>query len=363
MRSLLYRRSGTPSWTNGPSPRIGAVTRLAFLGLLALASRTFPSTALAQEQAVLPTLYTNEQYITDIRKESDLDVGNVQAVLEYVLNQLPDRVTVFPTENYYYFYFHHGGVKYAGNFRFPVGERDQGLVKFIYFKATTEMSHDDRDHRGTLGKDDGVLVEKVEDLVYRVTFAGRSVTFQLNDLSNVRPAEDALGDDETFLGPVADESGVRFLLTFDEKLKLFHYVLDETAPASDEWLDVPDWQRIQLGRRTSFALFRDPTLDRRLLIGVFEPNVAINNYLDGPFDQLPDNFLKGDALRRALLLARPDINPDVDARGVYPGGDFRERIAPYIEYLSMDDLEPAEECADKDDRAAIYLCLDALASH
>ena len=33
----------------------------------------------------------------------------------------------------------------------------------------------------------GVSVEKVEPLVYRVTYQGKSVTFALNDLRGVKP--------------------------------------------------------------------------------------------------------------------------------------------------------------------------------
>jgi hypothetical protein len=332
------------------------------VSLVALPLWAFSSAVAAQDEATLPTLYTNEQYIADAVKESNLDIADVKSVLQYILSQLPDRVKVFPTENYYYFYFYYGGVKYAGNFRFDVDERDRGLVRFIYFKDSTEMSRDEHDYRATLGQEVGVLVEKVEDLVYRVTFAGRSVTFELNDLSQVTPTGDALGDGETFLGPVADESGVRFFLTFDEKLKIFHYVLDETAPASDELVDVPNLHHIQIGRRTSFAFLVDPIHKRKLLVGVFGPNSSVNNYLDGPFDQLPDNFLKGDELRRALLLEDPDRDQTIDRLGVSPGGNFREMIAPYVEYYEVSDLAPADKCAEGADRAAIYLCLDALSS-
>jgi hypothetical protein len=85
-------------------------------------------------------------------------------------------------------------------------------------------------------------------------------------------------------------------------------VLDETVPVADELLAFPGWDHILIGGRTSFAFFTDPARDRKLLVGVFEPNAALNNYLDGPFDQLPDNFLKDDELRRALLLAQPFLS-------------------------------------------------------
>ena len=44
--------------------------------------------------------------------------------------------------------------------------------------------------------------------------------------------------DETFLGPVFDEFGIRFFLTFNSRLKLFHFLLDETVPVADKFMPV-----------------------------------------------------------------------------------------------------------------------------
>lgn len=339
--------------------RLGLLRKAALAALLLALPLGVASSGAAQDRQSLPRLYTDEQYVTDVTKQSSLDVTDVKAVLKFVLSQLPDRVHVFPTENYYYFYFYYGGVKYAGNFRFDVDERDKGLVKFIYFKDSTDLITDERDYRAVLGEKDGVVLTKIDDLVYRLDYDGESVTFELNDLSDVRPPEGMLNADETFLGPVFDESGIRFFLIFNESLKIFYYVLDETVPVADELLALPGWEHVMVGRRTSFAFFLDPTQDRKLLVGVYAPNIDVNSYLDGPFDQLPDNFLKGDELRRALLLAQPDIDPSsIDRLGIYyDNREFREKIGSYGEYLTLPDLAPAEDCAKRGDRAAIYLCL------
>ena len=61
------------------------------------------------------------------------------------------------------------------------------------------------------------------------------MTFALNDLSSVKPPPDVLKADETFLGPIFDESGIRFFLVFNSRLKIFHYILDETAPVADQF--------------------------------------------------------------------------------------------------------------------------------
>src|SRR3954452_25307594 len=64
-----------------------------------------------------PRLETNESYVEEVLRPSTLAVGDIMAVFGYVFDSLPDRVKVFPTENYYYFSFFHNGIRYAGNFR------------------------------------------------------------------------------------------------------------------------------------------------------------------------------------------------------------------------------------------------------
>lgn len=312
----------------------------------------------AQEVKNLPRLYTNEQYVNDAVNRGNLNIGNVKSVFRYVLGELPDRVRVYPTEDYYYFYFYHGGVKYAGNLRFDIEARDKGFVNFAYFKDSTGWQEDDRDYHATLGSIDGVFVEKVGNLVYRVRSDASSVIFKLNDLSKVKPPSYAVGRHETYLGPVFDESGIRFFLMFDRKLKVFHYVLDETVPVNDELITAPGLKHFLIGRRTGFAFHIDADHNRRILIGVYGPNADINNYLDGPFDQLPDNFIAGEELKKALVLAKPGIANRIDRLGISKNGEYRELIAPYVEYDTMRDLARAEQCAISRTRLPVYLCFD-----
>ena len=80
-----------------------------------------------------------------------------------------------------------------------------------------------------------MTVEKVEPLVYRISYQGKSVVFALNDLRDVKPPAGALGPDETFIGPIFDESAIRFYLVFNARLKIFHYVLNETSKVADSF--------------------------------------------------------------------------------------------------------------------------------
>ena len=50
-----------------------------------------------------PRLYTHQSYIEDITNETVLPLSDPKAMLTLVLESLPDRVKVYPTENYYYF--------------------------------------------------------------------------------------------------------------------------------------------------------------------------------------------------------------------------------------------------------------------
>lgn len=61
----------------------------------------------------------------------------------------------------------------------------------------------------------------------------KSVVFALNDLSQVKPPAAALAPGDQFIGPVFDESAIRFFLVFNAKLKSFHYILDETVKTAD----------------------------------------------------------------------------------------------------------------------------------
>ncbi len=318
------------------------------------------SVVCAQEDRTLPRLHTNEQYVKELGNRGALDVGDVKSVFRYVLASLPSRVRVFPTENYYYFFFYQDGIKYAGNLRFDVEARDMGLLSFAYFKDSTGWQESDRDHYAVFGPNDGVTLEKTGELVYRVQYAGESVSFELHDLSAVRPPPNAVADQETYLGPVFDESGLRFFLIFDQKHRVFHYVLDETVPVNDELISVPGLTHFLIGRRTGFAFHTDRDHNRRILIAVYGPNVEVNNYLDGPFDQLPDNFIKGEALRRALVLVNPAIDGKIDRLGISKDGERREPVASYVEYEFTEDLARAEKCAINKSKLPIYVCLEAI---
>jgi hypothetical protein len=306
------------------------------------------------QDAPRPKLSTNEAYIEEVTAKTELAIDDPMAVFGFVFERLPERVKVYPTENYYYFSFIHEARRYAGNIRLDAGNRDDGKADFAYFEDTSEWNDDTPIRHVLLDASRGVAVEKIERFLYRVSYQGKSVLFALNDLSDVKPPPAALGADEAFLGPVFDESAIRFFLLYNAKQKTFHYILDETVAVADDFFPAQGTDRILIGKRTGFAFYRDHRLQRKILIGVYEGNWRANNYFDGPFDQLPDNFLEGDVLRAIILNIRPELAGKIDRFGGSPDGQFRFMIAPYLRYRGEGDLYPVHACATRQQARAAY---------
>ena len=273
---MSVRRQRLPEWSL-------AATIVAALGLSAAAA-----------DPASPQFYTNQSFVEDAVAAPSLPITNPMAMFSYVLSKLPERVKVYPTENYYYFTFTHDHVRYAGNIRLDVVDRDQGKVNFAYYVDLAEWKDQDPITYILLDQRNGVKVEKLEPLVYRISYGTRSVVFELNDLSKVKPPPSVLGADETYIGPVFDESAMRFFLVFNRKLKLFHFVLDETIPIADQLIPIPGSERILIGKRTGFAYYRDDKIERKILIGVFEGGPtgaeALAATMNLPVDTLSDEI-------------------------------------------------------------------------
>ena len=292
-----------------------------------------------------PKLITNQAYVETVTAKTSLAIDDPMAVFAYVLDRLPDRVKVYPTENHYYFSFLLNGIRYAGNIKIDAHLRGEGKVAFAYYEDRPVWLKDTDGINRVLGAAQGVTVEKLAPLAYRVSYKKKSVVFALNDLSQVKPPASALAPDEQFIGPVFDESAVRFFLVFDPKLKLFHYILDETVQPADTFVPAPvGGGRILIGKRTGFAVYRDQRHNRKILIGVYRGNVDANNYLDGPFDQMPDNFIQGDSFRQAILSVEPEFKGMINRYGSFADG-ARFAIEPYMYYRDPKELEIFDRCA------------------
>jgi hypothetical protein len=324
-------------------PRRTAWRRAAVCAALAIAPLI--SAAVADGGRPDPTLRTNQTIIEEQLRRTDLDLADRLAVFRFVFASLPGEVRVYPTENYFYFRFVHNGVDYAGNLRLAASDRDRGIVHFAYFADATAWTREGDMNYEPLSSAQGVTVSKLDALKYTVTFEGRTVTFLLNDLASARPPEGLIQGNEVYIGPVFDESAIRFFLVFNPDLKLFHYVLDETVPVPDDLAPMAEAGRILIGRRTGFAFYDDPRGNRKLLIGVHAANALVNNYYDGPFDQLPDNFNTDDTLRMAVEASDPSVAGRLDRFLYFDTGEGRYLIGPYLQYSDPSELLPFDRCA------------------
>jgi hypothetical protein len=324
-----------------PSSRISAVTT-------ALRGSALAATLIAFMSPTLPALAgeikTNEAYLDDVLAPPAFDIKVIDEVFAYIFSTLGDEVKVYPTENYYYFKFMHEGVPYAGNFRLDIADRDQGIIHFAYFSENNPYTEQEISEHRVYNAEFGVTVEKKDELVYAVTRNGRTVTFKLNDLRGVSPTESQIGSNEVYLGPVFDESGVQMFLLWNPELKMFLYVLDESV-ASDQYFQSSASSQIKIGYRSSFAYYSDRYLDRWILVGVRAAETELNTYFDGPFDQLPDNFLKGNALGEALVALSPEVDGQIDRLGNSKDLTGRMLVDPYILYEEEADLALFDQCA------------------
>src|SRR5262249_29627386 len=327
-------------------------------GLVAMVALATTARTAAAQNAEVPRLETNQAYLEEVMRTTTLSINDPIAVFAFVLGSLPDRVKVYPTENYYYFTFVHNGKRYAGNIRLDASNRDEGKVIFAYYEDLSEWREQSPVIHIVLDASQGAKGEKLERLVYRVADGQKSVVFQLNDLSQVQPPATAIRPNEKYLRPIFDESGLRLFLVYNAKMQVFRYSLDETVKVADELVPSRRTNRLLIGKRTDFAFYQDHRLDRKIMVGAYEGNIRANNYFDGPFDQLPDNFIEGETLRDIILTLEPGLKGQIDRFGGAPDGSVRYMIAPYLPYRSEDDLYVFHRCASskKSSDATYYNC-------
>ncbi|MGI9352683.1 MAG: hypothetical protein ACR2O3_14050 [Rhizobiaceae bacterium] len=326
--------------------RLAATTVILIAAVLIvlLTSRTAANTEGGE-----PKLTTNQSMIENQMSGKRLQIKNVQDAFQFVFSKLPERVFVYPTENYYYFTFPADGVVYAGNLRLAAQDRDKGIIHFAAFRQANQTSKAGEMMYRPMTAEDGVKVDKLSSFLYRVTYRSKSVEFELNDVSAVKPPDKIITSGEKYLGLAADESGIRFFLFYNEKHKLFAYVLDETVDVLDQFVEIENTTGSMLvGERTGFVLYNHHYLDRRVLIGVHGANTIVNNYFDGPADQLPENHIMEDNLRKAIEDSDPGVKGMLDTFGYFKNGLGRYLISPYAQYLSLDELAGYDQCASNE---------------
>lgn len=287
----------------------------------------------------LGTVYFNQNWIED--KARSVDVDDPRRVFSMVFAQLPDVAKVYPTENYYYFRFSANGRDYAGNFRLHPEERDEGLINFAYFDTSepTWFRH------LLLGEADDVLVKRRDALKYSVAAEGREVLFALNPVRQDE-AGVPLSDSERFVGRGFDESGISFLLIFDETANSFVWVLDPEQATEITFAPLGPDTNVHVG--SGFVFLQQPAPSRHVLIAIDAAEVVRNTYFDGPFDQLPDNWLPETDFQSLAIKMSPALAGMMNERGEFKGGESRIAIAPYMQYSRLSEVwERVEACRVK----------------
>lgn len=362
--SFCYRRLSfsANSWTRRLQRPASALILL-WLTLLLAGCQASAATAPAQPVSASPTptaavaptvvptiaepatsaasyLLFNQRIIEGLTDPS-LDLTDVDAVFARVFAGLPDEVTVYPSENYYYFVLYVDGRQVWGNIRLAAGSRERGDLSFGYFEFVEFPTRPGTGVNGSkfFTKADGVDVIELERFTWLVRFDGKEVVFHLNQIPQTPPTLFELGTDETFVERTFDESGYQFFLLFNEADNYFFWVLNEEAPLADGWDAVAD--DLVVGKRSGFAFWVDADHDdRKVLMAIRKLSVTRNDYYDGPFDQLADNYAAESNVSEYMQRAFPALRGRIDQFGYYTDQERPMRVAlsTYYTYYARSDL-------------------------
>lgn len=290
---------------------------------------------------------TNEDFINAL--ESKVDLSNPKEVFRLVFASLRNEVSVYPTENYYYFEFVTKGKLIKGNIGLFANNRDKGELNFGYEEAPAYNDvKEEIVGEATLSAQDGVKVKTLTPFRYAVTFQEKTVIFNLNQIEQKLPERIHLTQDEVFVGHSFDESGLKFLLVFNRKLNHLFWVLNDEKAMPETLTALTD--EISIGSRTAFAFYNDNANARKILIGVSKDEVKKNSWYDGPFDQLPDNYIATDQIevKKYMEAAYPYAKGEIDKFGIsLVNPESRIAISSYLEYRNTSDLKEMIEAAKK----------------
>lgn len=316
----------------------GALTLLVISALLFNPGRSMPRVAFHQD-------YIEGRY-PEIQ-DSLVDLNNIDQVFDLVFSSLRDEVKVYPTENYYYFVFSvkdgsasggkNGGRPIWGNIHFPPAAEIGDYVDFAYwtFESDPEKVGAPDTHYKKFDTSAGIVIKKLAPLKFSVSYQGKSVIFSLNDIDQkARPAFSLRGG-EVVAEHTFDESGYAFFLIYNKTAHSFLFVLDESSALPEAFRS--QGGNILVGKKTGFAFYQDG--DRKILMAVSADNVTRNNYFDGPFDQLADNFITDRVFSGYLQEAFPYAKGRIDQYGRFTDvGHSRLALIPYRFYRDFREL-------------------------
>ncbi len=282
----------------------------------------------------------------------------MNGVFWHVFSQLDGQVTIYPTENYFYFTFYANWRYFWGNMRLAPEERDKGILHFAYFEYNDDPKDPDDFYSEykQFGPSDGITIKKISAFTYSVTYRNKTVIFRLNQINQIPPKLFALKENEVFISRTWDESGFQFFLIFDKDHLHFMWILNEEdgipgvfEPLSDE---------IAVDKLSGFAFYLDRSSQRKILIGVNAQNIKRNNYYDGPFDQLADNYIKNTDLAKYIQQAYPYTRNRINEYGIFTDVQgSRVSITPYYTYYSKSELVDLLSNCHEEPPEKFYSCI------
>ena len=306
---------------------------------------------------------TNEAFIEALYKE--IDTNNTDEVFRFVFSQLDEEVDLYPGENFYYYKFIANGKTYGGAIGISTRDRDSGVLHFGYaarqdFGRKDVLKLSDDSGGGMLNVAEGVIVKKIDDFKYSINFEGKTVIFNMYQPGLKPPKQAKLLKDEIYIGPVIDESGLFFYLLFNSDVSHMYHILNEDNFVPEQFERYTE--NIIIGERTGFAFYDDEINNRKILIGVDASHVLNNDWYDGPFDHMPDNYIaRGDVeFEKYVEASYPGTAGRIDKHSRYMDNNgTRVAIAPYIVYYEKDELQIiVDRCLSlTSDSSNFYRCI------
>lgn len=293
------------------------------------------------------SMLTNHEFIEGLY--SDLNLSDSNAMFRFVFNSLPEKVVVYPTENYFYFRFTGSGHTVKGSFSLFAKDRDDGNFGFGYiaFDEFPALEY----NTGRVGggnqynANDGVLVKKVSDFEYDITLENKTVKFILNDVGVAPPKKAILSPEEQYIGTSFDESGLKFFLVYNTAMNNVYWVLNEDEFVPEQFQAYLPELSLVRGDRTDFVFYDDQNHSRKILIGAKGENVLANNWYDGPFDQMPDNYVKTGKINYDAVVRAYYASGRVDEYlGYIDNPGTRIAVAPYTVYFDENYFDFVRKC-------------------
>lgn len=275
---------------------------------------------------------------------------------DWLFQELPKQMMVYPSEGYYYFHMFRAGKKIRGNIRFDERLIKKGKLPIIFL---TEFANGEESEELYEVIENGrdLKIEVLAPGSYELEYKGKKISVSLYDLGADRASFAGLKQDEVYVGPLFDDSAIKFDLVYNNAANTFHYVLNERSGVNENLQMVAGLNNIAIGDRTGFAYFVE-TDGRKILIGARKNNVYSNTHYDGPFDQLPDTILDGEQIKTFLETYDKELIGKILPGGWYKDDELsRYAIVPYIGYEDETELYKIAICGLQGSGYELYKCL------